>query len=114
MDYLCIHLVYFIIYSCQTYLANESRLLIPEQLSENTITAILQCLVDLLCTLDKSTITSFLSMLSTPIDDDNVDDHSIWYTKQFLPIISTSEGKKYIESVPSLLKIGILFKDLQE
>ena len=112
MDYLCIHLVYFIIYSCQTYLANESRLLIPEQLSENTITAILQCLVDLLCTLDKSTISSFLSMLSTPIDDDNIDDHSIWYTKQFLPIISTSEGKKYIESVPSLLKIGILFKDL--
>ena len=100
------------IYSCQSYLANESRLLIPKQLSENTITAILQCLIDLLCTLDKSTITSFLSMLSTPIDDDGVDDHSIWYTKQFLPTISSSEGKKYIESVPSLLKIGILFKDL--
>ena len=89
--YVC---VIAIMRSCVSYLDQSEALRMPKQLSENAIVAILKCTQVLLTTAEWDAITSFLTLLSTPVEEAA---DAKWATLSFLPVIPPSPAITYLQ-----------------
>ena len=95
--------------SCISYLDNGEKLRMPKTLSENALLAILKCLQSLLSVVDAETLSSFLTLLTTPAEEKDV---ARWATTSFLPVLSSSPSLQYLQSTQFRSPFTILFFDL--
>ena len=81
----------------------------PKTLSENALLAILKCLQSLLSVVDAETLSSFLTLLTTPAEEKDV---ARWATTSFLPVLPSSPSLQYLQSQRFRSPFTILFFDL--